>query len=159
MPIRIMSRTAFFTLAAVACAALPASQVSAQQSGFVSPLVQECRDAYDGSPANARCTSDLWAHAVAENSGGGPSHTCWVTGKCALIVPVGDTETTFYTELPYHDPMYLSPAELANLDLCFGPVTKAANDSGWGMKLKPGCGSNLVDSATALAEGLKAPSE
>ncbi len=155
MPFRIMSRAAFVTLAAVVYAALSASQVSAQQSGYVHPLVQECRDAFDASPVNRLCSPDLWAHAVGPSDGGRPSNTCWVTGSCTILVSVGDTDTPFSVNVPYGDPMYLSPAELTNLDLCFGP---AADGSGWAVELQSGC-TNAMDSATAKSLGLPAVPE
>ena len=151
MQFGLFRRVAFFAVVAAASAAFSAPQASAQ---WVAPLVAKCRAAFDGSNADARCPA-LWAHAVAENSYG-PSHTCWVSGSCALTVPVGGSDRSFRLHIP--GSMYFSPSELSNLDLCFARAADAGEgQGGWTMSVKPGCRGGEIDSATAAAEGLEAP--
>lgn len=145
----------FFTFAAFAYAAFGAPQTSAQNAH---PLVAECRAALDDSTAEERCSA-LAAHAISENSSGGPSHTCWVWGSCSLTVPVDGFDTSFQVSVAHGSPLYLSPSDLRLLDFCFARAADAGEgQNGWTMNLKPGgCASGEIDSDTAMTDGLQAP--
>ena len=150
MQARLFTRTIIFALAVVAYAALPATQASAQ---YVHPLVQECRDAMADSTARTHCP-ELKAHAVAESTSG-PSHTCWYYGSCSLTVQVDGADNSFSASVPYVDAVYISPADLRLLDVCFVKAEGVGQGkTSWGMQFKSGCASDEIDADTAKANGL-----
>ena len=154
MQAKLFRRMILFAIAAVAYAALPAPQASAQ---YVHPLVAECRAAFKESTANTHCPS-LTAHAVGPNSEpGGPSHTCWVWGSCTLTVQVNGSDTPVNMEIAHNEPLYLSPSELRLLDVCFAKLDIGGGQAIWRMKLRAKqCADGETDADTAKSEGLPA---
>ncbi len=150
MQARLFTRTIIFALAVVAYAALPATQASAQ---YVHPLVQECRDAMADSTAKTHCP-ELKAHAVAESTSG-PSHTCWYYGSCSVTVQVDGADNSFEVSVSYGDAVYIDPADLRLLDVCFVKSEGVGQGkTSWGMFLKAGCAADDTDADTAKANGL-----
>lgn len=137
-----------FAFVAVAYAALPAPQASAQ---YVHPLVAECRAALDVSPAKEHCPN-LKAHAATADP------PCWYYGSCALEVSVDGSDTSFDLSILHGDAVYTSASDLRQLDLCFKRAAEAGGgQAGWTMHLKAGCAGDETDAGTAKAEGLSQP--
>jgi len=105
------------------------------------------------STAKTHCP-ELKAHAVAESTSG-PSNTCWYYGSCSVTVQVDGAETSFEVSVSYGDAVYIDPADLRLLDVCFVKSEGVGQGkTSWGMFLKAGCAADDTDADTAKANGL-----
>ena len=158
-PVFSLSRAAAFGVMALLFAVAGAQQASAQYGSGISDGVLECRNALNASAAERHCPA-LRAHRTPTVVSAGPVDTCFVWGSCTLTVPVGDTDTSFHSNVRHNEDsvVYGSPSDIRLLDFCFSTADDADEaQGGWEMSLKAGgCTGDEIDADTAIADGLEA---
>ena len=153
-----LPRAAALGVLALLFAAAGAQQASARYSQqWASQGELECGNALNASAAERHCPA-LNVYLGSPNPLG--TFTCFVWGSCTLTVPVGDTDTSFHSNVRRREDsaVYGSPSEIRLLDFCFSTSDDADEaQGGWEMSLKAGgCTGDEIDADTAIADGLEA---